>query len=298
MRYNINVKKIFQIFKKIRYKKTILSVLGIFILVLFLSDDGFNEPHIAKITIEDIIIQDTYRYKKLDEISKDENTKAVIALINSPGGTIVGGETLYKSIKNIAQQKPVVTVMGEVATSAAYMASLGSNYIFAQEGTVTGSIGVLVLTSEVTELAKKIGISTEIIKSGDLKASPSPLEKMTPKVRQETEKIVKDMSKNFINLVKLERELDNNVIEIISDGRIFTGKSAVSLGLVDGIGNIKEAKDYLNTQYDLKELPLLDIEIIKEETFAEQFFSHFSKSFDIKKIFNLKGLISIWLPKI
>ena len=298
MRYNINVKKIFQIFKKIRYKKTILSVLGIFILVLFLSDDGFNEPHIAKITIEDIIIQDTYRYKKLDELSKDENTKAVIALINSPGGTIVGGETLYKSIKNIAQQKPVVTVMGEVATSAAYMASLGSNYIFAQEGTVTGSIGVLVLTSEVTELAKKIGISTEIIKSGDLKASPSPLEKMTPKVRQETEKIVKDMSKNFINLVKLERELDNNVIEIISDGRIFTGKSAVSLGLVDGIGNIKEAKDYLNTQYDLKELPLLDIEIIKEETFAEQFFSHFSKSFDTKKIFNLKGLISIWLPKI
>ena len=298
MRYNINMKEIFQIFKKIRYKKTILSVLGIFILALLLSDDGFNEPHIAKITIEDIIIQDTYRYKKLDELSKDENTKAVIALINSPGGTVVGGETLYKSIKNIAQQKPVVTVMGEVATSAAYMASLGSNYIFAQEGTVTGSIGVLVLTSEVTELAKKIGISTEIIKSGDLKASPSPLEKMTPKVRQETEKIVKDMSKNFINLVKLERELDNNVIEIISDGRIFTGKSAVSLGLVDAIGNIKEAKNYLNTQYDFKELPLLDVEIIKEETFAEQFFSYFSKSLNANKFFNLKGLISIWLPKI
>lgn len=292
------MKKIFQIFKKIRYKKTILSVIGIFIFVLLLSDDGFNEPHIAKITIEDIIVQDSYRYKKLDELSKDENTKAVIALINSPGGTVVGGETLYKSIKNITQQKPVITVMGEVATSAAYMASLGSNYIFAQEGTVTGSIGVLVLTSEVTELAKKIGISTEVIKSGDLKASPSPLEKMTPKVRQETKKIVKDMSKSFINLVKLERDLDNSVIKIISDGRIFTGKSAATLGLVDAIGNIKEAKDYLNTQYDIKELPLLDVEIIKEETFAEQFFSHFSKSLNTSKFFNLKGLISIWLPKI
>ena len=292
------MKKIFQIFKKIRYKKTILSVIGIFIFVLLLSDDGFNEPHIAKITIEDIIVQDSYRYKKLDELSKDENTKAVIALINSPGGTVVGGETLYKSIKNITQQKPVITVMGEVATSAAYMASLGSNYIFAQEGTVTGSIGVLVLTSEVTELAKKIGISTEVIKSGDLKASPSPLEKMTPKVRQETKKIVKDMSKSFINLVKLERDLDNSVIKIISDGRIFTGKSAATLGLVDAIGNIKEAKDYLNTQYNIKELPLLDVEIIKEETFAEQFFSHFSKSLNTSKFFNLKGLISIWLPKI
>ena len=124
---------------------------------------------------------------------------------------MVGGETLYKSIKNIAQQKPIVSVMGEVATSAAYMASLGSNHIFAQEGTITGSVGVLILSSEITELTKKIGVSTEIIKSGDLKASPSPLEKMTPKAREQMEKIVQEISKNFINLVKTERKLDKDI---------------------------------------------------------------------------------------
>lgn len=290
------MKKILQIFKNIRYKKTVLLVLGIFLFVILLSDNRFNQPHIAKITIEDIITQDPFRYQKLEELSKNKNTKAVIALINSPGGTVVGGETLYKSIKNISQQKPVVVVMGEVATSAAYMASLGSNYIFSQEGTITGSIGVLVLTSEITELAKKIGISTEIIKSGDLKASPSPLEKMTPKVREETKNVVEAMSKNFINLVKKERNLDSNAIEIISDGRIFTGQSAVTLGLVDAIGNIKEAEEYLNKKHNLKQLPLLDFEILKQETYIEKYLSHFFTSFNVSKFLSLKGLISIWLP--
>ena len=231
--------------KNIRYKKTILVILAIFFFAILISDNRYKKPHIAKITIDNIITQDSFRYEKLEELSQNKNTKAVIVFINSPGGTVVGGETLYKSIKNIAQQKPVVSVMGEVATSAAYMASLGSNYIFAQKGTITGSIGVLVVTSEITELAKKIGVSTEVIKSGDLKASPSPLEKMTPKAREEMEKIVKEISKNFINLVKIERKLDNKKTQLISDGRIFTGQSAVQIGLIDSIGNIKEAKEYL-----------------------------------------------------
>jgi len=285
-------------FKNIRYKKTILVILAIFFFAILISDNRYKKPHIAKITIDNIITHDSFRYKKLEELSKNKNTKAVIAFINSPGGTVVGGETLYKSIKNIAQQKPVVSVMGEVATSAAYMASLGSNYIFAQEGTITGSVGVLVLTSEITELVKKIGISTEVIKSGDLKSSPSPLEKMTPKAREEIEKIVKEISKNFINLVKIERKLDNNKTQLISDGRIFTGQSAIQIGLIDAIGNIKEAKEYLKTKYNITKLPLLDFQIKKKETFIEKFLLHFTGNINARKFLNLRGLISIWSPNI
>ena len=284
--------------KNIRYKKTILVVLAIFFFAMLTFDSRYKKPHIAKITIDNIITQDSFRYEKLEELSKNKNTKAVIALINSPGGTVVGGETLYKSIKNIAQQKPIVSVMGEVATSAAYMASLGSNYIFAQEGTITGSVGVLILSSEITELAKKIGVSTEIIKSGDLKASPSPLEKMTPKTREEMEKIVKEISKNFIDLVKKERKLDNNKTQLISDGRIFTGQSAVQTGLIDSIGNIKEAKEYLKTEYNIDKLPLLDSEIIKKEKLIEKFLSFFSGNINASRFLNLQGLISIWIPNI
>ena len=289
-------KKIFNMLKRLRYKKTILIVVAIFFFVILISDNRYKKPHIAKVTIDNIITQDSFRYEKLEELSQNKNTKAVIVFINSPGGTVVGGETLYKSIKNIAQQKPVISVMGEVATSAAYMASLGSNYIFAQEGTITGSVGVLVLSSEFTELAKKIGISTEVIKSGDLKASPSPLEKMTPKAREQMEKIVQEISKNFINLVKKERKLDNNKTQLISDGRIFTGQSALQIGLIDSIGNIKEAKEYLKIERNIDMLPILNMEIIKKEKMIEKFLSLFTNKINASKLLNLKGLISIWIP--
>ena len=282
--------------KRLRYKKTISIVVAIFFFVILISDNRYKKPHIAKVTIDNIITQDSFRYEKLEELSQNKNTKAVIVFINSPGGTVVGGETLYKSIKNIAQQKPVISVMGEVATSAAYMASLGSNYIFAQEGTITGSVGVLVLSSEFTELAKKIGISTEVIKSGDLKASPSPLEKMTPKAREQMEKIVQEISKNFINLVKKERKLDNNKTQLISDGRIFTGQSALQIGLIDSIGNIKEAKEYLKIERNIDMLPILNMEIIKKEKMIEKFLSLFTNKINASKLLNLKGLISIWIP--
>ena len=289
-------KKIFNMLKRLRYKKTILIVVAIFFFVILISDSRYKKPHIAKVTIDNIITQDSFRYEKLEELSQNKNTKAVIVFINSPGGTVVGGETLYKSIKNIAQQKPIISVMGEVATSAAYMASLGSNYIFAQEGTITGSVGVLVLSSEFTELAKKIGISTEVIKSGDLKASPSPLEKMTPKAREQMEKIVQEISKNFINLVKKERKLDNNKTQLISDGRIFTGQSALQIGLIDSIGNIKEAKEYLKIERNIDMLPILNMEIIKKEKMIEKFLSLFTNKINASKLLNLKGLISIWIP--
>ena len=289
-------KKIFNMLKRLRYKKTILIVVAIFFFVILISDSRYKKPHIAKVTIDNIITQDSFRYEKLEELSQNKNTKAVIFFINSPGGTVVGGETLYKSIKNIAQQKPVISVMGEVATSAAYMASLGSNYIFAQEGTITGSVGVLVLSSEFTELAKKIGISTEVIKSGDLKASPSPLEKMTPKAREQMEKIVQEISKNFINLVKKERKLNNNKTQLISDGRIFTGQSALQIGLIDSIGNIKEAKEYLKIERNIDMLPILNMEIIKKEKMIEKFLSLFTNKINASKLLNLKGLISIWIP--
>ena len=289
-------KKIFNMLKRLRYKKTILIVVAIFFFVILISDSRYKKPHIAKVTIDNIITQDSFRYEKLEELSQNKNTKAVIVFINSPGGTVVGGETLYKSIKSIAQQKPIISVMGEVATSAAYMASLGSNYIFAQEGTITGSVGVLVLSSEFTELAKKIGISTEVIKSGDLKASPSPLEKMTPKAREQMEKIVQEISKNFINLVKKERKLDNNKTQLISDGRIFTGQSALQIGLIDSIGNIKEAKEYLKIEHNIDMLPILNMEIIKKEKMIEKFLSLFTNKINASKLLNLKGLISIWIP--
>ena len=109
---------------------------------------------------------------------------------------------------------------------------------------------------------------------------------------------MKEISKNFINLVKIERKLDNKKTQLISDGRIFTGQSAVQIGLIDSIGNIKEAKEYLKTEHNIAKLPLLDFEIIKKEKFIEKFLSHFTGNINASKFLNLQGLISIWIPNI
>ena len=185
--------------------------------------------------------------------------------------------------------------MGELATSAAYMASIGSEYIFAQEGTITGSVGVLVLSSEYTELSKKIGISTEIIKSGNLKAVPSPVEKLTPEARDATQRIVSEMSNNFINLVKIERDLKPATVDLISDGRIFTGKLAKKLNLIDEIGNLEEAQIYLKKKHNIINLPVVDYKIIKEDSWIEEFTSNLTGNFNLSKLLNLHGLVSIWI---
>ena len=281
--------------QKLPYKKTILIFFGILFFIFFTNDTRLSQPHIARINIENIIVQDNFRYEKLSELSENKNTKAVIAHINSPGGTVVGGETLYKSIKKIAENKPFVSIMGELATSAAYMASIGSEYIFAQEGKITGSVGVLVLSSEYTELSKKIGISTEIIKSGNLKAVPSPVEKLTPEARDATQRIVSEMSNNFINLVKIERDLKPATVDLISDGRIFTGKLAKKLNLIDEIGNLEEAQIYLKKKHNIINLPVVDYKIIKEDSWIEEFTSNLTGNFNLSKLLNLHGLVSIWI---
>ncbi len=104
-----------------------------------------------------------------------------------PGGTVVGGETLYSRLRQIAENKPIVAVMGEIATSAAYMTAIGSDYIVAHDGTLTGSIGVILQTADVTGLLDKIGIKPESVKSSPLKAQPNPLEPFTPDAREATQ---------------------------------------------------------------------------------------------------------------
>ena len=103
------------------------------------------------------------------------------------------------------------------------------------------------------------------------------------------------MSKNFINLVKKERNLDQKTINLISDGRIFTGKSARKLGLIDNIGNLEEAKNYLNEKYKIIDLPVHEFNIIKEASFTEKFYSGLKSSLNLSKLLNLKGLVSIWI---
>ena len=151
---------------------------------------GFDTEFVARFQVDGIITQDAARDLTLQQIADDDNALALIVHINSPGGTVVGGEDLYGALRRVAEDKPVVAVLGTLATSAGYMSAIAAEHIVARKASVTGSIGVLFQTTDVTRLLDSWGIGAEAIKSSPLKAQPSPLEPLSQQGREATRTIV------------------------------------------------------------------------------------------------------------
>jgi len=246
-----------------------------------------------------VIVDDERRHRLLARIATDQNVKALIVRIDSPGGTVVGGEALHASIRAVAEKKPVVALMGQVATSAGYMVAIAADRIFAHKGTITGSIGVILQTTELTGLMDKLGIATEAIKSGPLKAAPSPFEPMTPDVRRVTQALVSDIHQIFVSLVAERRDLDDEVLRPLVDGRVFTGVAAVRNRLIDAIGGEAEAKDWLIEERNVD--PGLGVRDVKPARKVDQWFD-FLDALDRKTMFSerltLDGLVSVWHPAV
>jgi protease-4 len=153
----------------------------------------------------------------------------------------VSSKELYDKIKEISKKIPVVTYMREMATSGGYLVSLASQKIFSNTGTITGSVGVILQTAEITELLEKIGINPIVIKSGKLKATPNPLEGISGNDSRYLNDVIKSMQLEFLSLLSENRNIESKTLEIISDGRIFTGKQARELNLIDFIGSKSDA---------------------------------------------------------
>ena len=292
--------------KNIAFLLIITTFLLIF-RVLFGTDDVNKDidigDYIANISIEGVILDDDYRSEILSKIASQKNIKAVIVNVNSPGGGIVGSEILYENLRAIAINKPIVVVMGSLAASGGYMASLASDYIIARNGTLTGSIGVIMQSSEFTELANKLGVKFLTYKSSPLKGSPSPFEKSNPQVNEVINESIQDSYQFFSSLVKERRgaKLDKNNLTHIIDGRIFTGRQAVKSGLVDEIGGKNEALKYLNTihKIDIEKFPVKNVELQKpENTLLGKLIGEETMAKVITKItgFNAQSeqLMSIW----
>ncbi len=255
--------------------------------------------HIAAIDVENVIVNDLDRVKALEDAADDSSIKALIVYINSPGGTVVGGENLYRALRAFAAKKPVVAVMGDLATSAGYMVAVATDQIFAREGTITGSIGVLFHTAEFTDLLGKLGISVDAIKSAPLKAEPSPFSKVTPEVRRATQQLVDDMFEMFVGMVADNRKLTRDQVRALADGRVYTGRMAVQNGLVDAIGGEKEAIGWLAANKGLDPtLPVRSLRIRREvQDWLEEVSSMVQKTFFSERL-KLDGLVSVWHPQL
>lgn len=218
-------------------------------------------PYIARYTLEGIITDDRDVLELLEEIRTDKQAKALILYVDSPGGTAVGGERLYTKLREIGVEKPVVTVMRTLATSAAYMAALGTDHIVASEATITASIGVLMESAEFTGMAEKLGVTPISVKSGTLKASPGPLEKASPEAIAAVKVVIMDFYDFFLRLVKERRGLNDTQIQAIADGRIVSGRQALELKLIDTLGGEAEALDWLVNERKIDGgLPVEDVE--------------------------------------
>jgi protease IV len=199
---------------------------------------------IARVNINGIIRNDTERSESFDRLAKS-SVKAVIVHIDSPGGTAAGAEQLHDSIRKVAAKKPTVVVVDGLAASGGYIAALAVDHIVAQSNSIVGSIGVIVQYPNFADVLKTIGVKVEEVKSAPLKASPNGFEPTSPEARAALEALVKDSYAWFKGLVHERRKIEGDLLERVSDGRVFTGRQALELKLVDAIGNEQTAIDWL-----------------------------------------------------
>lgn len=223
---------------------------------------------IARVDIAGIIVEDIRREELLRRLAERDNVEAVILRINSPGGTVVGSEALYDSVRRIAEEKPVVAVMGEVAASGGYIAALSADHIVARGNSLTGSIGVIMEYPDVTSLLDRIGIDVETFRSSPFKAEPAPYRPITPEGRRQSEAIVAETFDWFRNLVAERRGLEGRALDQVTNGAVFTGRIALEAGLVDALGGEREAIDWLESRKaGLGDLPVRTWEVERDEPF-------------------------------
>jgi len=206
-----------------------------------------GQSTIARIKIEGLIRSNGQRVAALERLERS-NAAAVIVHINSPGGTTAGAEQLFDALTRLKAKKPLVVVVEGLAASGGYITALASDHIIAQQTSLVGSIGVLFQFPNFTDLLKTVGVKVEEVKSAPLKAAPNGFEPTSPEARAALDALVKDSFAWFKDLVKTRRQMDDAALQAVSDGRVFTGRQALGLKLVDELGDEKTAVRWLRAQ--------------------------------------------------
>ncbi|MEH6951977.1 signal peptide peptidase SppA [Nitrobacter sp. NHB1] len=216
---------------------------------------------IQRVNIEGLIRNDQNRVEALERLGKS-NAPAVIVHINSPGGTTAGSEQLYDALVRLKAKKPMVVVVDGLCASGGYIAALSSDHIVAQQTALVGSIGVLFQYPNFTDLLKTVGVKVEEVKSSPLKAAPNGFEPTSPEARAALDALVKDSYAWFRGLVQKRRGMDNGQLEKVADGRVFTGRQAVDLKLIDQLGDEKAAIAWLVAEKKVApDLPVRDFKL-------------------------------------
>lgn len=228
----------------------IVAIVAIVVAVVAMlpSTFGFGVPHVARVDISGIILEDLDREKAIAALAENDSVKALIVHIDSRGGTIAASEALYLAIRKVAEVKPVVAVMSEYAASGGYIAAIAADHIIARGNTITGSIGVVMEAPNIAGLLDTLGIEVNKIKSGPMKAEPGLMTPVPEGALKAQEDLIGDTFAWFRGLVEERRALNGPSLDAVTDGRAYTGRQALALGLVDRLGDETDAVDWLETE--------------------------------------------------
>jgi protease IV len=311
--------------RRMRRKLTLWRVLAVLLaIVLVVGGAALLTPpgarltgaggYIARVTITGLLRSDSDRVEALERLGRS-SARAVVIHVNSPGGTTAGAEQLHDALLRLKEKKPIVVVVDGLAASGGYITAMASDHIVAQSSSLVGSIGVLFQYPNVHELLKTVGVKVEEIKSSPLKAAPSGFEPTSPEARAALESIVMDSYAWFRDMVKDRRGMDEALLNRVADGRVFTGRQAIGLKLVDELGDEKNALAWLAKEKSIDpNLPVRDYRL--RERFGDLSFLHvatialldaaglgsFARRLEewgtvqaIERL-NLDGLLALWHP--
>lgn len=302
--------------RKLGLWRTLAIIAGIlFVGAMALISSGGAErlvqkSQIARVTLDGMITEDRKTIQLLKKLAEADHVKGVIVFVNSPGGTTTGGEAVYQGLRDIAAKKPVVAQFGTIAASAAYMAGLGTDHIVARSNSITGSVGVLMQWPQVTGLLDKIGVKMNTVKSGNLKAEPSPFSELDEENRTLFNQMIDESQHWFLSLVRERRKIDTSTVPGLEAGRVYSGREALAYKLVDEIGGEGAAVKYL---VEKRKVPAnLEVKDWKPKTDLDWPFPNALASYMIQVVGSLlgnvgknlsplpasglEGLISLWQP--
>jgi protease-4 len=228
---------------------------GFFIWAQLDSRGVFSGPRLGIVNIEGIILDSKNILDWNKRLEDDPSVRGALVYINSPGGAVVPSQEIHASIKRLAAKKPVVVYMSSTAASGGYYAAIAGDYIVASPSTLTGSIGVRMELAEVKDLLDSVGIHSQSLVSGPYKEAGTPTRPLRDDEREYLQGLVQDMYECFIEDIAKDRNIALDDVRRLADGKAFTGRQALTLGLVDELGDMAVAMNILVKRCNLVALP-------------------------------------------
>jgi len=229
-------------------KKIVIFLLVLLVILLVLSATiavlQKNVPlgeKIGVVRVEGPILDSKNTVDEIEDYAKNQSVRAIVLRVDSPGGAVAPSQEIYEEVRKAAAKKKVVVSMGSVAASGGYYISAPASRILANPGTLTGSIGVIMEIPNIEGLMSKVGLKTEVIKSGRHKDMASIFRGIGPEERAILQNVLDDVHDQFTQAVADARNIPLAEVQKLSDGRVFTGRQAVDIKLVDELGSFEDA---------------------------------------------------------